>query len=549
MNKVVPFERDARFLRDRAIRGRREGRLLDALQLFRRAAEREGGNSVYQMDEAETLCSMGCFDQSNRVLAGMLSRSGAPNDCYLGMCCNYFGKNELDLAYRALVRFLAGDPNAVNRDEVRQIIKDLVSARMMRDDVDGRKKTRALHLLNRAQVHIADGTPRIAVALSRRVLHIGVKRRIAMTMLAAALLDCGKPQSASRAITRALKRNVADAETLLVATRIFMQLDKPQEATAALNRMPLRDKTLPDDIYLMMLHAAAACLDDECVRAMLPKALRLSPYSVDLLHMCAVNRVREGRPIEHAMSFWTRMLLIDPDDVVARYHLPQAEQGILPTDLSYSYSLPEKTRRENDRKLRLLLPLSDAELTDMFLTDNAQYDLCRYALFLGNEQNAILARAILSRIADPQARKLLCEGSLSADIPASDSIMKTGNGTSGVEIMDLDGNTGSVHMPPFFRKSVKLSIAAARPETDIAAPIVQLMIRCLQKRPARSLSRDLSAWTAALYFGGMRAIDNDITLEQAALHMGASIRKTMRCAQILEVIPRETQAGGNHEAD
>ena len=550
MNKVVPFERDARFLRDRARRGRREGRLLDALALFRRAAEREPENHAYIIDVAETLCAMGCFAQSNRVLAGMLSRPGAPNDCYLGMCCNFFGKNDFDKAYRALIRFLAGDPNAVKREEVQQIIHDLVMARTLHE-VKGRKNMRASQLISRAQAHIAGDTPRVAVALSRRAVGFGVKRRAANTVFAASLLAAGQVQGAVRAIDRALKHKKADIQTLLVATCVYMQSGDTQKALAALKRMPLEDKTLPYDLYRMMLDAAATCLDDARVRTMLPKALRQSPYSVRLLHMCAVNRVREGRPAEHAMSFWTRILLIDPNDVVARYHLKLAESGALEKELSYEYALPEKTRNENDRAIKRVLSLSDAQLSEQFETSDALIDLCRCLLFSGTGQSATLARAVLSRIDHPGARKLLCEGSIFIDMPAPASLIKGANGMGSVDIMDLNGKTGNVHMPPFFRKCVKIAIAAAHPEHEIAGQVVRLMIDCLAVHCAYGLSRDLGAWAAALLYGARKEIAQEIPLEEAAECMGAGLRKTRRCACLLGVMPRamDKRAGGQNETD
>jgi len=47
MSKVVPFSRSAAYLYQRAVINRREGHLLDALELNRRALEKDPGNVDY----------------------------------------------------------------------------------------------------------------------------------------------------------------------------------------------------------------------------------------------------------------------------------------------------------------------------------------------------------------------------------------------------------------------------------------------------------------------------------------------------------------------
>ena len=83
MSKVVPFERGSEYLLHRARVNRRAGRLLDALELQRRALEQED-TPACRMDLAQILCQMGCYEESNRILAGMLAAGNPPTDCYFG---------------------------------------------------------------------------------------------------------------------------------------------------------------------------------------------------------------------------------------------------------------------------------------------------------------------------------------------------------------------------------------------------------------------------------------------------------------------------------
>ena len=66
--KIVSFDRSAAYLHHRAMMNRRENRVVDALELMRRAVEAQPDNSEYRLDLAELYCEMGLHEQSSRLL-------------------------------------------------------------------------------------------------------------------------------------------------------------------------------------------------------------------------------------------------------------------------------------------------------------------------------------------------------------------------------------------------------------------------------------------------------------------------------------------------
>ena len=522
MNKVVPFERGNDYLMRRAQVNRQAGRLLDALALQRRATEQEDSPAC-RMDLAQTLCQMGCYEESNRILAGMLGEPDAPGDCYFGLCCNYMGMGQDELAYRAMVQFLARDPQALNRDEVSQMFNDLMRTRSAHRQAHlTRSARRALQLSKAAQARQDQGDLALAYRLMKRALRAlkGSEDVNIRTQMAQLLNLLGRHQEAARQMDKVLSFRLVGDGSLGVAAKVYAQAGQASKAAAAILRLEARE---PQGASLrLLLDACCAVGDDERVRLLAPRALRDTPYDRRLLHQCAVNRVRQGRPVEQAVSFWTRALRIDPGDTVARWGIKQATQGKLLPSMPYDYALPAAEAERWRHQLCQALVMDNSALLERFHRCRALEDRLRWALYGSNRQAMLMARRLLSRLDDPTARRMLSE---------SLAVPWAGEDDSGQAMVNPDVST--IRVPPGLRRAMKNALDVMRKRhPGVAHRVVRLVLSQLTEGRC-ALPRDGAAISAALYLLAAGDRKEAPTVEQAAAVFGASPRRTARCALIL----------------
>ena len=522
MSKVVPFERGKEYLMRRAQVNRQAGRLLDALALQRRATEQEDSPAC-RMDLAQTLCQMGCYEESNRILAGMLSEPDAPGDCYFGLCCNYMGMGQDELAYRAMVQFLACDPEAVNRDEVAGMFNDLVRLRTAKHDaVLTRRARRAQQLARAALARQEQGELALAHRLLKRALKAlkGSEDVNIRTQLAQLLSQMGRHQEAVRQMDKVLSYQLVGDRSLGVAAKVYTLAGEAQKAAATILRLETREPQGPS--LRLLLDACCAAGDDERVRLLAPRALRDAPYDRRLLHQCAVNRVRQGRPVEQAISFWTRALRIDPGDTVARWGIRQASLNKLSPSMPYDYALPAAEAERWRHQLCQALTMDDSALRERFHRSRALEDRLRWALYAGNRQTVLMARRLLSRLDDPAARRMLSE---------SLAVPWAGDDASGQAVLSPDVST--IRVPLGLRRAMKNALAVAQKRCPAVAHRVVRLVLGQLTGGGLSLPRDEAAVSAALYLLAASDREEAPTLSQAAAIFGASPRRTARCALIL----------------
>ena len=122
---VVDFSRSPAYMHHRAMQNRRDNRLVDALELMRRAVEASPENDEYRLDLAELYCELGCHAQSSRLLLDMLAREDAPGECYYGMALNQLGMNDVSGAMNSLRRYRDAEPEGARAEEVRELSDEI----------------------------------------------------------------------------------------------------------------------------------------------------------------------------------------------------------------------------------------------------------------------------------------------------------------------------------------------------------------------------------------------------------------------------------------
>jgi oligoendopeptidase F len=87
--QIVAFPASGEYILRKANENRREGRLLQAVELMRRGLELNPDREDVWLDLAETLNEMGCYEQSNRVLYKLLSCRMYVPEAYYGLAANH----------------------------------------------------------------------------------------------------------------------------------------------------------------------------------------------------------------------------------------------------------------------------------------------------------------------------------------------------------------------------------------------------------------------------------------------------------------------------
>ena len=99
---VVPFERDADFLRQRALKNQKDNHLIDALELMRKAVEAQPDNDEYRMELAQLLTEVGCPERSNREWLTLIYDPDNRGRCFYGMAMNQLAQGDTQTAQKLL---------------------------------------------------------------------------------------------------------------------------------------------------------------------------------------------------------------------------------------------------------------------------------------------------------------------------------------------------------------------------------------------------------------------------------------------------------------
>ncbi|MEG1844670.1 MAG: hypothetical protein RR296_10530 [Clostridia bacterium] len=525
MNKVVSFQQDNEYLHRRADVNRRAGRLLEALLLERRAVEQAPDSTTCRMEVARTLTEMGCYVASNKVIYGALADPRAPAECYFGLCCNYFAIGQADAARRALSQFLSRDQAATARSEVRQM-RDTLEELTLLAQLQNRRNAQFTRLMARAQQHDLDGDTLGALRLVDWAVARKPKKGAAQLRLAQLNIALGRWREACRAVERAARTHLRGPLLLLTAVRAYHGCGQDARARAILLRL---DRMKMDGPLALRMLLEACCVlgDDARVRVLVTRVLSDDPYDCRLLHICAVNRVREGRPTEQAVSFWTRALRIDPGDAVAKYNLWLIAAERVDRNMPYDYAIPEKERAKWRRALSEAQMLPLAQLRERYHKGKQLEDKCRWALRSDDRQAMLLARALLKKLDEPATRRMLNEaaGEWMTPSDAPDDA-----------VVSLATEKDELRVPRALKRAMKLNgYAAPGTPADFNALLEQLTLEVI-RHPHWQAVNSASAWAAVLLYASSKLNgDGDMTIDQASHILEVPLRRAKRCLRLVGI--------------
>ena len=414
--KVVSIQRSPAYVHHRAMMNRRDNRIVDALELMRRAVEDQPENREYRLDLAELYCEMGCHEQSTRLLLDMLAEGDGPSECYYGLALNQLGMNDLAGARRTLGLYRRRDPEGAHSEEVGQLTAQLDFFTRIIRPAD-RRLRRAAGIANRACEAMKDDRPGAACRLFARSLSMASEQYDMRALYAMALLMNGDAEEARRQAGQAAAGYPPSVKALCVCAQVCAMLGEADVAGTLIARA-VEERPEGQDLRLM-LYAMSELGMDAHVAEHVRTALRETPFDRDLLHMRAVALCRTGTPDARVARFWTRILRIDPEDSVARFYQEAALKGRLAEYApGYAYQVP---REEFERRLRVLVEqLSQGyeRLEARWRDDPGFRQLVRWAVDAEDSRLRRAAMTALSTIDHTQSRSLLRFLLFNDEVPA-----------------------------------------------------------------------------------------------------------------------------------
>ncbi len=403
---VYAFRLSGSRMRQSAQNLRRQGQIVDAISLTRRAAEQEDTPLAWQALAAE-MRHTGNWEVASRLLARVLScdqhHSGVWAD--MARCMQALGQDEVavDCAYHQLQE----DPWGKDGDTARDVIAALD---VLPDDKEPRRTQRLIH---RGLTAWQSGDRATGERRIRRALRVAAdKERLLVTTAMLCMLEMDF-DGALHYLPRALRLNPEDPRTLTALSTLYQQLGKRRLARGFLVRAGKHaDSVMAEDGFLTSAWAQDAW--DE-MNDYLAARMKRQPHRIPLLAAKA-TMLCENDDLNSARQLWKEILSIDPDDRSAATLLARAQHA--PEQLFTAPGmLPRAERQRQLTELQMAaesLPMEDLlqagslgrRTLDWFLASSDIQER-QYAMeLLGCEDPAVI----------PYLKELLCRPFLRHDV-------------------------------------------------------------------------------------------------------------------------------------
>ncbi|MBQ4088547.1 MAG: tetratricopeptide repeat protein [Clostridia bacterium] len=411
--KVVPFERGADFIHQRAMKNLRDNNIVDAIELMRKAVETSPDNDNYRLELAQLMCDAGCPLASNRLLLDMISRNVKTDECLYGLAINQLNMNNPVVA-RKLLRMCS---EASTSDELSGQVEQLTGEMEMYDALNRpatRRKERmyamtdeACELMRREDI---DG----AIRLFERVLKMDNTQKDVHALLAMAYMMRGRTDEAIEHAEFASAEICDDIRALCVSAQVFGMAEMYDRTAELLGKASNLDPDPMEKRMIVFSMFEAGMLAD--AKSAAKHALTETPCDKLLLHTLAAISAHMGEDKEVAAGYWKRILRIDPDDTVAAYYLKALQDDKLDMEeLGCEYQVP---RRE---LIKRYLNIADKLNGDLFAVaahwqeDEEFRRLIGWCLLSSEHRFRDAAVTLLASMDDEEARSQLREYLMRAD--------------------------------------------------------------------------------------------------------------------------------------
>lgn len=405
--KVVPFERGADFIRQRAMKNFRDNNIVEALELMRKAVETSPENDDYRLELAQLLCDAGCPTSSSRLLLDMFVRGVNTDECLYGLAINQLNMNNPEAARKLLRKCFDESNNEELRAQAEQLTGEIDMFEALNRPAT-RRIERMYSMTDAACERMRDEDVEGAVRLFERVLRMDENQPDVRALLGMAYMMQNRREEALEQAEAACIEGCKSVRALCVSAQVYNMAGIDAKAHELLKRAAEAE---PDPLEMRMLIFSmfeAGMYD--AARTAAQEALSETPCDRQLLHAMAVISLRLGEGAASAAQYWKRIVRIDPDDTIAAYYYQAAQDGKLDAaEISCEYQVP---RREMMARYIAISEKLNGDLFSVGSTwqEDAEFrELVGWCLMGGDRRFREAAVTLLASIDDPRAESQLRE--------------------------------------------------------------------------------------------------------------------------------------------
>ncbi len=422
-SKVVSFQQESGFVHQRARMNWRAGNYPDALNLIRKAVESDPTDARCRLDMARILVSMELYEAAGRQLMWLLSERQEMEECLFlsGRILYARGRHEeAEHVLRAYVDHSGGHESV---EEAEQILDSIYLNGEVQDcALEDRHERRVQRLIEEGVRQLETlGDSRSSEQAFRHAVRLNPLRGSAHALYAVVLNLNDKPDAARREalIARRLLGDFAPLSEVCICAQALYESGMREEGRELMNRA--REMDADDDGKRVRVTALERLeMYDEAFEA-LNEMVAAHPYNPAMLHEMSCLAFLAGRPAETVASGWRRIQRLDPEDPAPRTLLQKLAEGSLtPEDCTLRYDTCDARLQAFQTFHLVEVPrvLKEEGLAQAWKTNPSFRAALEWQLSSVTPSISAAAACLLSRIDDPEARRMACAYIGRPDIPA-----------------------------------------------------------------------------------------------------------------------------------
>lgn len=308
-DKVVPFAMSARQMRRSAEGYLRRGQMPEAVELSRRAAEKEN-TTLGWLHLAQLLIQACCWEQAEEILHRLLAREEVPAEVWMALarCQEALGQREC--IPESLRCCLMEAPYSDLADRARSMLREQEPVSL--------GGARQQSLINRGLRAMRDGQRELGYARLARAARMGYGSVEIYISLALFYLEDNRLDDALRSVAKGARLSPDDGRVSCMASVLLHHMGKKRAALGMLAHVSKRCNS-PDEeegFVNAALHIGAR----DALSDYVTDRLKARPYRVPLMH-AAADLAWESGDEERAGLWWQRILRMDPGNLRARLML------------------------------------------------------------------------------------------------------------------------------------------------------------------------------------------------------------------------------------
>ncbi len=422
-SKVVSFQQESGFVHQRARMNWRAGNYPDALNLIRKAVESDPTDARCRLDMARILVSMELYEAAGRQLMWLLSEGRELEECLFlsGRILYARGRHEeAEHVLRAYVDHSGGHESV---EEAEQILDSIYLNGEVQDcALEDRHERRVQRLIEEGVRQLETlGDSRSSEQAFRHAVRLNPLRGSAHALYAVVLNLNDKPDAARREalMARRLLGDFAPLSEVCICAQALYESGMREEGRELMNRA--REMDADDDGKRVRVTALERLeMYDEAFEA-LNEMTVAHPYNPAMLHEMSCLAFLAGRPAETMASGWRRIQRLDPEDPAPRTLLQKLAEGSLtPEDCTLRYDTCDARLQAFQTFHLVEVPrvLKEEGLAQAWKTNPSFRAALEWQLSSVTPSISAAAACLLSRIDDPEARRMACAYIGRPDIPA-----------------------------------------------------------------------------------------------------------------------------------